>query len=90
MTSVSRQRPEVFADYNNDKGISALGLDSDLGYSRRHQGHDDDDNEDKNNEVEDNEKDDNNNKVDNNDKRISALGLDADLEFLSSGSPGFS
>ena len=70
-------------DDNDDKGISALGLDRDLGVSRGHQGHqrhrphDDDDEEEKeNDEVEDNDKDD-----DNNDKSISALGLDRDMGF---------
>ena len=73
-------------DDNNDKGISTLGLDRDLGFSRGHQGcqghrpHDDDDDE-EDNEVEDNSKDDNSNKDDNNDKGISALGLDRDRGF---------
>ena len=75
-------------DNNNDKGISALGLDRDLGFSRGHQGHqghqphDDDDNEEDNDEVEDNDKDDDNDKDNNNDKVISALGLDRDMGFL--------
>ena len=74
-------------DNNNVKGISALRLDRDLGFSRVHQGHqghrphDDDDNEEDDDEVEDNDKDDNNNKDDNNDKGISALGLDRDMGF---------
>ena len=65
---------------HNNEGISALGLDRDMGFSRGHQGcqghrlHSDD-----NNEVEDSDKDDDNNKDDNNDKGISALGLDRDL-----------
>ena len=74
-------------DDNNDKGISALGLDRDLGFSRGHQGcqwhgpHEDDDDEEDNDEVEDNDKDDDNNKDNNDDKGISALGLDRDLGF---------
>ena len=52
-------------DDNNDKGISALGLDRDLGVSRGRQGHrphdDDDEEEEDDDEVEDNNKDDNNN-----------------------------
>ena len=74
-------------DDKNDKGISSLGLDRDLGFLRGCQGHrphDDDDNEeeDDDDEVEDNDKDeDNNNKDDSNDKGISALGLDRDLGF---------
>ena len=69
-------------DNKNDKGISALGLDRDLGFSRKHQGrqehrlHDD-----ANNEEEDNDKDNDKNKDENNDKGISALGLDRDLGF---------
>ena len=64
-------------DDNDDKGISALGLDRDLDFSRghkEHQGHrhPDDDNEEDDDEVEDNNKDDNNYKDDNNDKGISA------------------
>ena len=62
-------------DDNNDKGISALGLDRDLWFSRGHQGHqghrpndDDEEEEDDDDKVEDNDKDDNNNKDDNNDK----------------------
>ena len=72
---------------NQTKGISALGLDRDLGFSRGHQGcpghrpHDDDDDEEEDDEVEDNDKDDVNNKEDNNDKGISALELDRDLGF---------
>ena len=65
-------------------GISALGLDRDLGFSRghqQHQPHDDDDNEEDDNEVEKNDKSDNNNKDNNNDKGISALGRDRDLGF---------
>ena len=64
-----------YKDYNDDKGISALGLDRVLGVSRGHQGHqrhqphDDDNNEEDDDEVEDNDKDDGNN----NDKGISAL-----------------
>ena len=67
-------------DDNNDMGISALGLDRDLGFSRVHQGHqghrphDDDDDEEEDDKMED--KDDNNNKDDNNDKGMSALGLE--------------
>ena len=74
-------------DDNNNKDISALGLDRDMGFSRGHQGrqghwpHDDDDDEEEDNEVEDNDKDDDNNKNDNNDKVIPALGLDRDLGF---------
>ena len=70
-------------DNSNDKGISALGLDRDLGFSRGHQGrqghrpHDDDNDEEEDDEVEDND----NIKVDNNDKGISALRLDRDLGF---------
>ena len=47
-------------DNNNDKDISALGLDRDMGFSRGHQGrqgnrpHDDGDDEEEDNEVEDN------------------------------------
>ena len=70
-------------DDNNDKDISALALDRDMGFLRGHQGrqghrpHDDDDNEEEeDDEVEDNDKDDNNSKADNNDKGISVLGLD--------------
>ena len=66
----------------------AQGLNRDLGFLRRHQGHqgqrphdDDDDDEDDDDEVEDNNKDNDNNKDDNNDKGISALGLDGDLGF---------
>ena len=64
-------------DNNNDKGISALGLDIDNGFSGENQGHqpnDDDDDEEDDNEVEDNDKDDDNNKDDNNYKGISAVG----------------
>ena len=52
-------------DDNNYKGISALGLDRDLGFSRGHQGHqgrqghrphDDDADEEEDDEVEDNDK----------------------------------
>ena len=66
-------------DDNNDKGISALGLDRNLGFSRGHQGcqghrlHDDDDIE---------EEDNDNNKDNNNDKGISALGLDREKTFF--------
>ena len=69
------------------KGISALGIDRDLGFSQAQQGyrpHDDGDNEVNDDEVDDNDKDDNNNKDGNNnkdDKGISALGLDRDLRF---------
>ena len=72
-------------DGNDDKGISALGLDREIGFSRGHQGcqghppHDDDNNEEEDDEVEDNDKYDGNNKDDNNDKGISALGLHRDL-----------
>ena len=65
-------------------GISALGLDRDLEFSRGHQGHrphDDDDKEEDDDEVEDNDMDDDNNKDNKNDKGISALGLDKDLGF---------
>ena len=77
------------ADYNDDKdgnvdkGISALGLDRDMGFSRGHQGcqghrlHDDDNDEEEDDDVDDNDKDDDNN----NDKGISALGLDRALGF---------
>ena len=73
-------------DDNDDKGISALGLDRDLDFSRghkEHQGHrhPDDDNEEDDDEVEDNNKDDNNYKDDNNDKGISAPRLYRDLGF---------
>ena len=78
---------------NNDKGISALGLDIDMGFSGGNQGHpghqphDDDDDEEDDDEVEDNDKDDNNNKGNNNDKGISALKtpchyLVAELRYL--------
>ena len=75
----------------NDKGISTLGLDRDLRFSRGHQGrqghrphdNDNDQEEDNDEEEDDNEEEDNevedNNKDDNNDKGISALGLDRDL-----------
>ena len=61
-------------DDNNDKGISALGLDRDMGFSRGHQGHQphnddnekEDDNEEDEDEVEYNDKDDSNNKDHNN------------------------
>ena len=64
-------------DDNDDKGISALGLDRDLDFSRGHKEHQgrrppDDDNEEDDDEVEDNNKDDNNYKDDNDDKGISA------------------
>ena len=65
-------------DDNNDRGISALGLDIDLWFLRGHQGHrphDDDNDQEEDNEVED--KDKNNN----NDKGISALRLDRVLGF---------
>ena len=74
-------------DDNNVKGISALRLDRDLGFSRGHQGcqghrpHDDDDDEEEDDKVEDNNKDDHNNKDNNNDKGISALELDRELGF---------
>ena len=48
-------------DDNNDKGISALGFDRYMGFSRGHQGcqghrpHDDDDDEKEDDEVEDND-----------------------------------
>ena len=67
-------------DGNDDKGISALGLNRDLGFSRGHQArqghrpHDDDASEE--DEVGDN------NKVDNNDKGMSALGLDREKTFF--------
>ena len=62
-------------DENNDKGISAPGLDRDFGFSPGHQGlqghrpHDDDDNKKDNDEVEDN----------NNEKGISDLEEDRNL-----------
>ena len=65
-------------------GISALGIDRDLEFSRGHQGHqphDDDDKEEDDDEVEDNDKDDNNNEDDNDDKGISALRIDRELGF---------
>ena len=67
-------------DNNDEKGISVLGLDRDLGFSIGHQGHqginvDYDDNIGEDNEEE-NDKDDNSNKMDNDDKDISALGLE--------------
>ena len=54
----------------DDKGISALKLDRDLGFLRGHQGHrpPDYDNEEEDNKVEDNDKD--NNKDNNDDKGI--------------------
>ena len=69
----------------NDKGISALGLDRDLGFSGGHQGcqrhlphdNDDDEEEEDDDKVDDNDKD----KDDNNDKGMSALGIDRDLGF---------
>ena len=64
---------------NNDKGISALEIDRDLGFLRGHQGHQwhhppdyDNDEEDK---VEDNDKD------NNDDKGISALKIDRGMGF---------
>ena len=79
MTATTRKSNDV-------KGISALGLDRDMGFSGGHQGHrpNDDDNEEEedDDEVEDNDKDDVNNKDDNNDKGISALGLERDMGFL--------
>ena len=81
-------------DDNDDKGISALELDRDLGFLRGHQGHwphDDDDNEEEDSKMEDNEVEGNevegdkvedNEKEDNNDdKGISALGIGRDLGF---------
>ena len=70
-------------DNNDEKGISVLGLDRDLGFSIGHKGHqghqginvDYDDNIGEDNEEE-NDKDDNSNKMDNNDKDISTLGLE--------------
>ena len=56
-------------DDNDDKGISALGVDRDLDFSR---GHKDNYYEEDYDEVEDHHKDDNNYKDDNNDKGISA------------------
>ena len=76
---------------NNEKGISALGLDRDLWFSRGHQGHrphDYGNNQEEDNKVEDtdkdedNDKDDDNNKDSNNDKGILALEIDRDLGFL--------
>ena len=71
---------------NDDKGISALGLDRDLGFSedvKDIKGIYLDDADDNNNEdnEEDKNKDEDNNKDNNDDKGISALGLDKDLEF---------
>ena len=67
------------------KGISALELDRDMGFSRGHQGHrppdDDDDKEEDDDVVEDNDEVEDNDKDDNNFKDISALGLDRDLGF---------
>ena len=72
-------------DDNNDKGISAPGLDRDLGFSKGHQGHqpldDDDDEEEDDNVGEDNEEVGDNDKDENNFKDISALGLDRALGF---------
>ena len=68
-------------DDNNDKAISNLGLDRDLGVQRAYQGnqghgpYDDHDKVEEDNEVEDNDKDDNA-------KGILAVGLDRDLGFL--------
>ena len=65
-------------------GISGMGLDRDIEFSRGHHGHrphDDDDKEEDDDEVEDIDKDNNNNKDNNNDKGISALGIDRDLGF---------
>ena len=57
----------VNKDDNDEKGISALGLDRDLGFSRGHQGHQEhrppDDEEEDDNEVEDNDKDDNKSRI---------------------------
>ena len=73
-------------DANDDKSISALELDRDMGFSREHQenqGHRPhcDDNEEEDNEVEDNNKQDDNNKDDNDENGISAQGLNRDLGF---------
>jgi len=76
-------------DNKDDKGISDLELDRDLGFLRGNQAHwphddydkveeDDEVDEDK---VEDNDKDDNDNKDDNDDKGISAQGLDRGKGF---------
>ena len=43
-----------FKDYNDDKGISALGLDRDLGFSQGNQGHRPSDEEEDDDVVEDN------------------------------------
>ena len=60
---VDNNNKDVNKDDTNYKGISALGLDRDLGFSRGHQGHqghqphrphDDDDDEEDDDEVEDN------------------------------------
>ena len=57
-----------YKDDNVDKGISALGLDRILGFSRGHQGHQPhDEKEEDDTLVEDNDKEDNNNKDDNDD-----------------------
>ena len=80
-------------DDNDDKGISALELDNDMGFLRGHKGyqghrpHDDDHQEDDNMEEDDNkeegkDKDDDNVKDNNNDKGILAQGLDRHLGFL--------
>ena len=73
-------------DNNNDKGISVLGLDRYLWFSRRHQRHrphDEDDVQEEDNEVEDKEnnkdKDNNKHKID---KGISALRLDRPGVFM--------
>ena len=71
---------------NDENGISAQGLDRDLGFSEDVKDikgiylDDDDDNNNEDNEENKN-KDEDNNKVNNDDKGISALGLDRDLEF---------
>ena len=71
---------------NNQKDISALGLDRDLEFLRGHQGHqehqphEDDSYYEDNHQTEYNDKDGKNNK-DNNDMGISALALDRDLGF---------
>ena len=77
-------------DNKDDKGISALELDRDLGFLRgnqEHWPHDDDDKEEEEDEVdddqvEDNDKDDKDNKDNNDDKGISAQGLDRGKGFL--------
>ena len=64
--------------------ISALGLDTDLGFSRGHQGHrphDDDDYQEEDNEVEDNDKDEDSNKDEDNNKHKIDKGISGYLSF---------